>query len=58
MLEAGALPKQVAHSLNVPYNKVVEIKNAFFDTVLVRKDRVPDPDQGSFFTNFWRSDRA
>jgi len=57
MLEAGLAPKAIARALEAPYQTVITIKNALFETVLVKKEKLPDPNQGSFFYNFWREDR-
>lgn len=54
LLQLGVAPKVIASSLGVAYQTVINIKNYFFNTVLIPKSgKIPDPDQRSFFHNFW-----
>ena len=50
----GWHPKAIASFLNVPYNTVTTIKKRYFKTIHVLKDRIPNRDQLSFFSNYWQ----
>lgn len=53
LLKEGVPPKKIAADLKVHYQTVIHLKDRFFDTVLVLKERHPMRGQGSFFDHYW-----